>query len=135
MIREDKCIVVDIDGTLCPVKPADSDYQTLPVHEPMLTRLREYRAAGYYIILYTSRNMRTHGGNMGLIMARTAKAMFTWLDRHEVPYDEIHFGKPWAGKSGFYVDDRAIRPDEFMKLTPEQIDELLSRKVRTASIE
>jgi len=39
----------------------------------MLAKLREYRSAGFYIILYTSRNMRTYGGNIGLIMANTAK--------------------------------------------------------------
>jgi capsule biosynthesis phosphatase len=135
MVREEKCIVVDIDGTLCPIKPADAEYDSLSPFEPMMDKLREYRNAGYYIILYTSRNMRTYGGNMGLIMANTAKAMFTWLDRHQVPYDEIHFGKPWASRVGFYVDDRAIRPDEFMTLTPEQIDALLAPKVRIAASE
>lgn len=135
MVREEKCIVVDIDGTLCPIKPPDADYDSLCPFEPMLDKLREYRAAGYYIILYTSRNMRTYGGNMGLIMAKTAKLTFAWLDRHKVPYDEIHFGKPWASRVGFYVDDRAVRPDEFMRLTPEQIDALLSPKVRTVASE
>lgn len=133
MVREEKCIVVDIDGTICPVKGSDEEYDGLRPHNEILAKLREYRASGYYIILYTSRNMRTYGGNMGLIMANTAKSLFTWLDRHEVPYDEIHFGKPWASRVGFYVDDRAIRPDEFLNLTPEQIDALLAPKVRMAA--
>jgi capsule biosynthesis phosphatase len=135
MVREEKCIVLDIDGTLCPIKPPEGDYGSLTPFEPMLAKLREYRKAGYYIILYTSRNMRTYGGNMGLIMANTAKLMFAWLDRHAVPYDEIHFGKPWASRVGFYVDDRAIRPDEFLSLTPQQIDALLSPKTRIAASE
>jgi capsule biosynthesis phosphatase len=133
MVREEKCIVVDIDGTICPVKGSDEEYDGLCPHDKILDKLREYRASGYYIILYTSRNMRTYGGNMGLIMANTAKNLFTWLDRHQVPYDEIHFGKPWASRIGFYVDDRAIRPDEFLNLTPEQIDALLAPKVRMAA--
>jgi len=29
-----------------------------------------------------------------------------WLDRHEVCYDEIFFGKPWAN---IYIDDNALR--------------------------
>ncbi len=133
MVREEKCIVVDIDGTLCPVKGPDEEYESLRPYEPMLEKLREYKEAGYYIILYTSRNMRTYGGNLGLIMANTAKAMFGWLEQHQVPYDEIHFGKPWASRIGFYVDDRAIRPDEFLDLTPDQISQLLSPKVRTVA--
>jgi len=37
-----------------------------------------------------------------------------------VPFDGLRFGKPFA-ENGFYVDDRAIRPDEFLKLTEEEI--------------
>jgi capsule biosynthesis phosphatase len=99
----------------------------------MVAKLREYRANGYYIILQTSRNMRTYGGNVGLIMANTAKILFAWLERYRVPYDEIHFGKPWASRVGFYVDDRAIRPDEFLSLTPAQINDLLTPKVKVAA--
>lgn len=135
MVCEEKCIVVDVDGTLCPVKTASEDYDSLCPHHDIVAKIREYKALGYHIVLYTSRNMRTYGGNIGLIMANTAKALFAWLDHHEIPYDEIHFGKPWASRIGFYVDDRAIRPDEFLNLTPAQIDSLLAPKVRTASIE
>lgn len=135
MVIEDKCIVVDIDGTLCPVKRPDEEYDDLHPYEEMLDKLREYRAAGYHIILYTSRNMRTYGGNIGLIMANTAKTTLRWLDRHSIPYDEIHFGKPWASRKGFYVDDRAVRPDEFLDLSCDQIEALLSPKARSAASE
>ncbi|HEY3823312.1 MAG TPA: hypothetical protein VGL82_02085 [Bryobacteraceae bacterium] len=133
MVTEEKCIVIDIDGTLCPVKGPEEEYENLFPFENIVAKLREYKASGYHIILYTSRNMRTFGGNMGLIMANTAKTMFAWLDRNEIPYDEIHFGKPWASRSGFYVDDRAVRPEEFLALSQEQIEFLLSPKARTAT--
>ena len=121
MVKEEKCIVLDLDGTLCPVKTADQEYEDLEPFEEMLDKVREYKAAGFYIILYTSRNMRTYGGNIGLITANTAKMTMAWLDRHGVPYDEIHFGKPWASRVGFYVDDRAIRPDEFLRMNAQEI--------------
>ena len=38
-----------------------------------------------------------------------------------MPYDEIIYGKPWPGKRGFYVDDRAVRPDEFLKYSEEEL--------------
>jgi capsule biosynthesis phosphatase len=66
-------------------------------------------------------------------MANTAKMTMQWLDRHQVPYDEIHFGKPWASRVGFYVDDRCVRPDEFLSKTPEEIDALLSPATRRAA--
>jgi capsule biosynthesis phosphatase len=135
MVREEKCIVMDLDGTLCPVRLPRQHYDDLEPYADMLSKLREYRAQGFYIILYTSRNMRTYGGNMGLITANTAKSTMAWLDRHQIPYDEIHFGKPWASHAGFYVDDRAVRPDEFLRMSFAEIEELLSRAEEAASYE
>ncbi|MGE0830942.1 MAG: capsular biosynthesis protein, partial [Hyphomonadaceae bacterium] len=68
-----------------------------------------------------SRNMNTYQGNIGLITANTAKTLMAWLDKHAVPYDELHVGKPWPGNGGFYVYDKAIRPDEFVKLDYDTI--------------
>lgn len=125
MIRQEKCIVMDLDGTLCLPKTKEQTYLDLLPDESVLAKLLEYKAAGFYIILYTARNMRSYQGNLGLIMANTAKDLFTWLAKHEIPYDELHFGKPWPGKGGFYVDDMAIRPDEFKRLSYEEILKLL----------
>lgn len=116
----------DIDGTICSKKTNDETYDDVVPHPEMLNRLRQYRADGFYIILSTSRNMNTYSGNIGLIVANTAKQLFAWLDKHEVPYDELHVGKPWPGKGGFYVDDKSIRPEEFMKLNYEEIMQLVS---------
>lgn len=125
MIRRERCIVFDIDGTLCPIKRSDQEYGDLVPHSEMLQRLKEYREAGFYIILSTSRNMNSYNGNVGLLIANTAKLLFQWLDEHGIPYDELHVGKPWPGKGGFYVDDKSIRPDEFMKLDYDEILKLV----------
>lgn len=120
-IRREKCIVLDIDGTICPKKGADEAYEDVVPHPEVVETLRAYRDQGFYVILATSRNMNTFNGNIGLITARTAKTLMAWLDRHEIPYDELYVGKPWAGRGGFYVDDKAIRPDEFTSLSYEEI--------------
>ena len=65
--------------------------------------------------------MRTYDGNIGKINANTAKVLFDWLEKYQVPYDEIHFGKPWCGKNGFYIDDKTVRPDEFLSMEYEEI--------------
>ena len=124
MIQEDQVLVMDIDGTLC-VNDRTVSYNELAPNDVVLDKLKEYKAKGFYVILYTSRNMRTHGGNIGRINAQPAKILLNWLDRSEVPYDEIHYGKPWCGRRGFYVDDKAIRPDEFAVLTYEEIQDIL----------
>lgn len=127
MIEEDKVLVMDVDGTICPTKRSGESYADLIPDARVVERLRWYRSQGFHIALQTSRQMRTYKGNVGLINANTLPELISWLDRHEVPYDEIHVGKPWAGRRGFYVDDRAIRPSEFVSLSPEEVAEILAR--------
>jgi capsule biosynthesis phosphatase len=125
MIRREKCIVLDIDGTICPIKKEGEHYADLRPNPEVVARMREYREQGFYLILQSSRNMNTYSGNIGLIVANTVKVLLAWLDKHGIPYDELHVGKPWAGRGGFYVDDRAIRPSEFLEKTYEEILELI----------
>jgi capsule biosynthesis phosphatase len=116
---------MDVDGTLCLTKKVDESYLDVAPRADVVAKLKEYRSAGFYIILHTSRNMRTYQGNVGRIIANTTKILTEWLDRHDIPYDELHVGKPWPGRGGFYVDDRAIRPDEFTSMSYEEISVLL----------
>ena len=117
----DYTFVFDIDGTLCPIKTKEEKYEDLIPYENVLEKLRYYKANGAKIVLLTSRNMNTYGGNLGLINKHTAKILLEWLDKWNIPYDEIIYGKPWPGHKGFYVDDRTIRPDEFLKYSPEEL--------------
>ena len=54
--------------------------------------------------------------------------MFEWLEKHDIPYDEIHFGKPWCGVNGFYIDDKAVRPKEFLENSYEEILKLIGEE-------
>ena len=121
MIEQGKVLVMDVDGTICPSKRAGESYADLVPEPAMVERMRWYREQGFHLVLQTSRNMRTYDGNLGLINANTLPELVEWLRRHEIPYDEIHVGKPWAGHEGFYVDDRAIRPAEFLSLSPDEV--------------
>ncbi len=127
MLKHKNVIVVDIDGTLAALKEVGASYSDLSVIGPVKERIRSLKNDGYWIILATSRNMRTYEGNIGQIMKHTAPVLIDWLCRNEIPYDEIHFGKPWCGHEGFYVDDRAIRPREFAELTLSEIEALINR--------
>lgn len=115
--------VFDVDGTICPIKGPDERYEDLVPYAEVVARMREYHDGGARIIINSSRNMRTYDGNVGLINRHTAPVMLAWLEKWGIPYDEIVFAKPWPGRLGFYVDDRTIRPDEFLRLTPEQMGE------------
>lgn len=121
-----KRLVIDLDDTICRTKDGNyADSQPIP---EVIERLREYREAGFDIIIHTSRNVRTYEGNIGKITAHTLPIIIEWLRKHDVPYDEIYVGKPWCGHEGFYVDDRAIRPSEFLAHSHEEITSLLRRE-------
>jgi capsule biosynthesis phosphatase len=127
MIIQEKVVVIDIDGTLADRRGADQSYAEVRALPSVVQKVRSLKKQGYWIILYTSRNMRTYGGNIGRIMCHTAPVLAEWLARHEIPYDELHFGKPWCGLDGFYVDDRAIRPREFVTLDLKEIEAIVLR--------
>ena len=115
-------LVMDIDGTICPIKKKDQEYIDVVPYKEIVEKMREYKNGGAKIVLYTSRNMNTYKGNIGLINANTAKVLMKWLEKWEIPYDEILYGKPWPGHRGFYVDDRCVRPDEFLKYSEEELN-------------
>ncbi len=126
-IAEDKSIVIDIDGTLCEKYPG-SEHVPYIYKKPkidVIEKLREYKEKGYYIKISTSRNMRTHKNNLGLINKYTLPILTEWLEKYDVPYDEIYMAKPWAGSKGFHVDDKSVRPDEFVKLSEAKLLELI----------
>ena len=118
---------MDLDETIS-VKIDGSGYETaIPKHD-VIAKMRQYREIGFEIWIFTARNMRTFNGNIGKINVHTLPVIIAWLDENDVPYDEIVVGKPWCGNDGFYVDDRAIRPNEFVNLSLEEINVLLKNE-------
>ena len=127
MKNNGKRIIFDIDGTICPIKGSGEKYEDLVPDKVMVEKIREYKEQGTTIVLFTSRNMNSYQGNLGLINVNTAKVLLAWLDKWEIPYDEIIYGKPWPGHEGFYVDDRAVRPDEFLSHDFEELMEICKK--------
>lgn len=120
----DYSFVFDIDGTICPIKKKEEKYEDLVPYSNVVEKIRYYHDNGAKITLFTSRNMNSYDGNIGLINKNTAKVLMTWLEKWDIPYDEIIYGKPWPGHKGFYVDDRTVRPDEFLTKSVEELDAL-----------
>jgi len=122
-----KRLVFDLDGTLTH-DDASVGYAERRPNAAVVERLRAYRAEGFEIVICSARNMRTYEGQIGKINANTLPVIVDWLARHEIPYDELHVGKPWCGADGFYVDDKAIRPSEFLALSHAEIQALLAKE-------
>ena len=117
-----KRLIMDLDNTITLTE--NGDYKNAKPIVSVIEKLKEYKAQGFEIIISSSRNMRTYEGNVGKINVNTLPIIIDWLERHNVPYDEIYVGKPWCGHDGFYVDDRAVRPDEFASMSYDKIRKL-----------
>jgi capsule biosynthesis phosphatase len=98
-------------------------------------KIRELKDAGHRIIIYTARHMKTTGGNVGAAVARKGLVTLEWLERHGIPYDEIHFGKPHAH---LYIDDNALRFTSWDDIDPNDLplshEELLEAEAAAAHL-
>ncbi len=126
-MQEELTFIFDVDGTLCPIKKENERYEDIVPYPDMVEKIKEYKALGARIVFHTSRNMNSYNGNIGLINVNTARVLLDWLDKWEIPYDEIIYGKPWPGHNGFYVDDRTVRPSEFLSKSVEELGEIVRR--------
>jgi len=99
-------LCIDLDGVICQLKEPGQTYdQLLPVPGAP-EKLRELKANGHYVIINTARHMKTCQGNLGAVGAKISLITLTWLEKYQIPYDEIYFGKPHAD---IYIDDNAYR--------------------------
>ena len=119
-------IVVDLDGTI--TFDEDCSYADKRPNVAVIEKLHSLKRSGYQIVIFTARNMKTYSGSLGKINVHTLPVIMEWLQKHDVPFDEVIVGKPWCGTDGFYVDDKAIRPSELVNLTLGEIQGLLQKE-------
>lgn len=101
-------IVVDIDGTLTHIKYPDEKYSELAPFPHIRDWLQRMKREGHTVVIYTSRRMKTHGGNVGRILAESGSDLLDWLRRNEIPCDELYLGKPFGD---IILDDMAVALD------------------------
>jgi capsule biosynthesis phosphatase len=118
-----KRLIVDLDDTISITLKGDY-LNSSPIIE-MIEKLKEYKMEGFEIVINSSRNMRTYESNVGKINIYTLPNIIDWLRKYDVPFDEVYIGKPWCGFDGFYIDDKSIRPSEFLNHSYEEIQNIL----------
>ena len=109
-------ICIDLDGVLADFKKEGQTYADVALIPGAKDKIESLKKNGHYVILYTARHMKTCNGNVGLIMERVGHITLEWLKKHDIPYDEIHFGKPWAD---VYIDDNALRFQDWDQINPD----------------
>lgn len=110
-MKPEKTIVCDVDDTI--LFTTNRDYDNSVPNEPVCNKLREANEKGWKIILYTARGMGRSGGNIDLVANEVFGEIERFCWKFNIPFNEIQVGKPWAR---LYVDDKAIRPEEFSKI-------------------
>jgi capsule biosynthesis phosphatase len=86
---------IDFDETICYTD--GTDYKgSIPIPE-VINEVRKLKNLGHYIIILTAR-----GSGSGINHEALTRSQ---LNEWGVPYDELHFSKPFAD---FYIDDKAI---------------------------
>ena len=112
-------IVIDIDDTICftnhNYQDAKQKYGNALPNNKVINGMRILKRQGFHIILLTARRMLTHNGDIEKIIEDVGKITTDWLERYDVPYDELIWGKPYSGT--YYVDDKAMNLEEFVKWT------------------
>ncbi len=106
-----KTLVIDLDGTLCEQTAGGEEYFTARPLQPMIDQVKEYKAAGWNIVIFTARGMRQFNGDMREAFIHYGMKTTRWLREHDVPFDVLQFGKPSAD---MYVDDKGVDFHDFL---------------------
>lgn len=119
-----KSIVFDLDDTICyPNRSATKTKEKYLLAHPnksLISFMRRLKEIGYFISIHTARRMLTHGGDIDKIIEDVEQVTIDWLKMHDVPYDELRFGKPYS--STWYVDDKAMDLNQFYKWADYEVN-------------
>lgn len=118
-------IVIDLDGTICPIRQSNQTYADLLPLPNAVEKINELKNEGHYIIISTARNMATCESNVGKVLKNVGKITLEWLEKYNISYDEIFFGKQNAD---VYIDDRALRFDGWESINSSSLSLIAKAK-------
>ena len=111
-------IVTDVDDTI--LFTENRDYANSRPNVPVVEGLRKLEANGWKIVLMSARGMGRSDGNIELVRAEVLAEIERFVEKYDVPCHEIVLAKPFAN---YYIDDKALRPDEFVEKVDEMIEQ------------
>lgn len=111
---ETRTLVVDVDDTIS--THLNRDYENAVPHTKIISKINKMYDAGWKIIYFTARGQVSCNGDLDLINQLRRPALESWMEKHGVKYHDLMFGKPIGV---YYIDDKALRPEEFMQLEYE----------------
>jgi len=97
--------VFDLDGVICQLKTSNQTYEEVIPNTQVIKIINELKENGDYIIIHTARHMKTCEGDVVKVKQKIGKITEKWLEKWNVNYDELIFGKPHGD---VYIDDLGI---------------------------
>ena len=110
-------IVFDVDDTI--LFTENRDYANSYPNEEVVKGIRRLKEKGWHITLMTARGMGRSNGDIETVREEVTSEIVKFCEKFDVPYDQLILGKPF---SNYYVDDKALRPEEFV----EKVDEMIA---------
>jgi len=112
-----KTIIFDVDDTISVT--TTHDWENAEPRWQVINKLNKLYEEGWTIILITARGQVSCNGNFEEADKKYREKMEGWLKKHGVKYHMLSFEKYLAS---YYVDDKSLTPEEFIKLDIREIN-------------
>lgn len=113
-----KRFIIDIDDTIS--FTTSRDWENARPDLQVINKINKLYDQGWEIWLVTARGQLSCGGDPIKADAKYGKIIREWMTKHGVHYHKISFQK-FLG--AYYVDDKALTPEEFIKLDIRRFDD------------
>jgi capsule biosynthesis phosphatase len=109
-----KRIVCDIDDTI--LFTTNRDWANASPNNALIDKLNALHDSGWEIHFYTARGSLSCNGDRELADWTYRPGIEEYFKKHNIKYDVLSFEKPLAS---YYIDDKAITPEDFIDLDIE----------------
>lgn len=116
-----KRLIVDIDDTIS--FTTNRDWDNAKPNYALINKLNELYDKGVEIVYSTARGCLSFKGDRKAAEEYYRPIIEKWFKKHNVKYTELNFNKKLAD---FYIDDKAIRPEDFLELDIQKLEGGLS---------
>lgn len=109
-------IVCDLDDTISIT--TTRDWENAEPIIPVIEKIRDLYSKGWEIWIVTARGQLSCNGDIVAAEKKYGEMIKSWLEKHNVPYHKLSFQKVLGA---YYVDDKAMTPEEFSNLEIEEL--------------
>jgi len=112
----EKRIIVDFDDTIATT--TTRDWEKAAPHWDIINKINNLYDKGWEVWIVTARGQLSCKGDFSKADKKYRKIIEEWLLKHSVKYHELRFEKYLAS---YYIDDKALLPDDFVDLEIREI--------------